>query len=455
MKVNSISALGINSVNYGALSKKSSIATNPLQRDLLAYPKGYVPYQINFTGGSYSKLPQIIKLKKLNDFPCLYCAQKMVSSKAIESLNIANSIVPRNLSEMAESLAKKADLKDLKIVQMIQKEAAKNPLADAGQYLQKLESKKEIIPDFIKQRASRKLSGAEYTQKAISTISEYEDGLMPVEKKVFKMIKESFNKNPKQTLSEILTNFRKNTIGHFSNSQTEILDEIDEIAKNTLTKQTRDAVLRATEKSKNILANGDSKFPFKRKKFIEVLNKINLSSADIEGMEQIMKKAESIPTSGNDVNAFIAKYTNRNMPSQKGLVQRSDQEIAQRLLEPSIESVEHIRPQTTFKNINKEVTVSGKDNISNLALAHKQCNSDRGHLTLNEYMRTMNPKAKEAIQKHVDFIINEIKAGRLQGMDDYPQQLKETFAKESHGSINIDISEIVAYLKQKAATVKH
>ena len=70
-------------------------------------------------------------------------------------------------------------------------------------------------------------------------------------------------------------------------------------------------------------------------------------------------------------------------------------------------------------------------------------------------MRTMNPKAKEAIQKHVDFIINEIKAGRLQGMDDYPQQLKETFAKESHGSINIDISEIVAYLKQKAATVKH
>ena len=233
------------------------------------------------------------------------------------------------------------------------------------------------------------------------------------------------------------------------------MDEIDEIAKNTLTKQTRDAVLRATEKSKNILANGDSKFPFKRKKFIEVLNKINLSSADVEGMEQIMKKAESIPTSGNDVNAFIAKYTNRNMPSQKGLVQRSDQEIAQRLLEPSIESVEHIRPQTTFKNINKEVTVSGKDNISNLALAHKQCNSDRGHLTLNEYMRTMNPKAKEAIQKHVDFIINEIKAGRLQGMDDYPQQLKETFAKESHGSINIDISEIVAYLKQKAATVKH
>ena len=111
MKVNSISALGINSVNYGALSKKSSIATNPVQRDLLAYPKGYVPYQINFTGGSYSKLPQIIKLKKLNDFPCLYCAQKMVSSKAIESLNIANSIVPRNLSEMAESLAKKSWLK--------------------------------------------------------------------------------------------------------------------------------------------------------------------------------------------------------------------------------------------------------------------------------------------------------------------------------------------------------
>ena len=138
---------------------------------------------------------------------------------------------------------------------------------------------------------------------------------------------------------------------------------------------------------------------------------------------------------------------NKNIKDKNGIyVGRSDQEIMQRLLEQSVQSVEHIRPQVTFKTSKGNYT-GPKDTISNLALAHKKCNSDRGHMTLEEYMK-FNPKAKESIQKHVDFLIQEIKSGNLKGLELYPKQLQETFAAETNGNLKIDISEIKDYIEK-------
>ena len=82
MKVNAISAMSYgNVVNKMAVKQNPSI-TSPINRELMEYPKGYVPYQINFAGaGRYSKLPGIKLLKTVEELPCLYCAQKMVQSK--------------------------------------------------------------------------------------------------------------------------------------------------------------------------------------------------------------------------------------------------------------------------------------------------------------------------------------------------------------------------------------
>ena len=250
-----------------------------------------------------------------------------------------------------------------------------------------------------------------------------------------------------------MANLRSNNIGGFESSQIKIINEIEEMAKATLSKQTKARVLNETQKSKALLNASNTSYPFKRKKFIEILNRIPLAKDDVEGMQKILEKADSIPTSGKSANAFIAKYSNRNVPQGNGaMVSRSDSEIMQRLLDPSVQSVEHIRPQVTFKTSSGSYK-GAKDVIENLALAHKQCNSDRGHLTLEQYMK-INPKAKESIQKHVDFLINEIKAGRLKGMEHYPEQLKETFARETDGRLMLDISEIKEYL-EKFMAKKH
>lgn len=450
MKVNAISAM---SYGYGvnkASVKENNKMTSPMQKDLLDYPKGYMPYQINFAGhGGYSKLPGIMLLKSVKELPCLYCAQKMVQSNVIDSLNVNNANITRTLGEVAEIINKKsAQIESSNVVASIMKAAQKNPSGNAAEFIEGLEAGgKKFVPEMIKKMTTRPMTGPEYAQKAISTIAEYEDGLMPVEKQVFQMIRDSFKKNPNQSISQIMSGLRSSNIGGFETSQTKILNEIEEMAKG-LSKQTKDKVMAEVQKSKLLLNQGNTQFPFKRKKFIEILNRIPLGKNDVDGMNKIIAKAETIPTSSKDASAFIAKYTNRNIPNGKGgYVSRSDSEVIQRILDPSRQSVEHIRPQVTFKTSDGNY-VGAKDVMNNLALAHKQCNSDRSDMSLEQYMRTINPKARESIQKHVDFLIGEIKAGRLKSLEHYPKQLQETFAAETDGRVKIDIKDIEEYIKK-------
>ncbi len=455
MKINAISAMSYGLGAKRAVSKQSSAVTSPINREIMEYPKGYIPYQINFAGGgSYSKLPGIKLLKTVKELPCLYCAEKMVQAKTIQSLGAGESVVIKTVKEFADSLSKQAGAENSKLIPRFVEAAKKNPLMPVTDFIENLESKKIFIPNSIKNAVKRPMTGIEYAQKAINTVAEYEDGLMPTERQVFKLIKAEFDKNPKQSISSIMSTLRNRNIGDFANSQTKILDEIEELAKSSLSKRAKERVLFETQRSKGLLRGNNSQFPFKRKKFIENLNRVQIAPSDVDAMQMILAKAETIPTSGKDVNAFIAKYSNRNVPrGNGGFVTRSDSEIIQRILDPSVQSVEHIRPQVTFKTSNGNY-VGAKDVIQNLALAHKQCNSDRGHLTLEQYMR-MNPKAEESIQKHVDFLIKEIKAGRLRGLEEYPKQLQETFSNETGGRLVLDISEIKEYLDKFLANKKH
>lgn len=456
MKVNAISAM---SYGYGVskpVVNTNKAMTNPLNREVMEYPKGYIPYQINFAGSGYAKLPGIKLLKTVKELPCLYCAQKMVQSKTIESLSAQNSTVTRTIKELADTLHKKIGTMEgisEGLMVAIDNAVKKNPTASSADVIDSLEMAKKAVPNVVKKMTTRPMTASEYARHAINTVAQYEDGLMPTEKQVFKMIKSAFEQNPNKSIAQIMADLRTNSINGFENSQIKIIDEIEEVAKTMLSKQTKDRVLRETQKSKSLLSANNTSYPFKRKKFIDILDRIPLAKNDVDGMAKIIEKAESIPTSGRNTSAFIAKYSNRNVPKANGgFVSRSDSEIMQRLLDPSVQSVEHIRPQVTFKTSNGEYK-GAKDVIENLALAHKQCNSDRGHLTLEEYMR-INPKARESIQKHVDFLIKEIKAGRLQGMENYPKQLQETFSKETNGRVMIDISEIKEYL-EKFMAKKH
>jgi hypothetical protein len=458
MKISAISAMSYgNGLNKTSVAKQNKAMSTPINREVMEYPKGYMPYQINFSGGgSYAKLPGIKLLKTVKDLPCLYCAQKMVSSNVIDDLSANNATITKTLGELSHSVQKKMAQTGTEspVFTAIINGAKKNPLANSLDFLESLEAKKQIVPDAIKKMATRQMTGTEYAQKAISTISEYEDGLMPVEKQVFQMIKDAFNKNPNQSISQIMSGLRTNKLGGFEVSQTKILDEIAQMA-SSLSRQTKQRVLYAVDKSKTLLNESNNAYPFKRKKFIEILNRIPISKQDVNGMNKIIEKAETIPTSSKDAGAFIAKYSNRNIPTGKGLfVSRSDSEIVQRLLDPSRQSVEHIRPQVTFKTSGGSYT-GPKDVIQNLALAHKQCNSDRSDMSLEQYMNTINPKAKESIQKHIDFLIKEIKAGRLEGLEKYPEQLQETFANETNGRLKLDISEIKDYMDKFMAKKNH
>ena len=208
MKINSISAVSYcGGVSNRNSFKQNSAMTAPQLREVNEYPKGYMPYQINFAGGGYSKLPGIVLLKTVKDLPCLYCAKKMVQSKEIQKLGSQDAVVTRSVKELVDVLHKKIGSLGgaaESFVKAIEATAKQTPNANSLEFIQNFESTNKVVPEFIKKYVQRPMTGSEYAKTAVNFISGYEDALMPTERSVFKMIKEAFDKNPNQSISNIL-----------------------------------------------------------------------------------------------------------------------------------------------------------------------------------------------------------------------------------------------------------
>ncbi len=422
-------------------NKTFAYVTSPIERPFATYPAGYVPYQINFEGGDYQKLPQILKLKSLKNLPCIYCGTKMIPSSVYYDLQFANNKVGRTVTEFINAIKPSVlslDDAGKNIYKTIENIAKEKPDAKVGTYLDKIAEKTEV-PNFMKKLAERDLTTKEYTQRIIEIISPYEEGLMPVEKALFKEIKIANAGETKKSLQDIMNDLRGLTIDILNKKQNKVIADIETTAHQELRGATKGKVLDITRRAKELLKDDASSGQFKRKDFIKDIKRIKTSNTREQNViNNLVKIAEQTPNSEQDLGAFVAKYSCKlNKNSSLEAKQRSNEEIAQRLINPSIASVEHIRPQETYKNIRITHTVP-KDNIANLSLAHRSCNSERDNLSLAQYIH-QKPEVKSFIQKHVDFVSDAIKKGELTGMDDYPQQLKTAYEEGSHGAIKITL----------------
>ncbi len=128
-----------------------------------------------------------------------------------------------------------------------------------------------------------------------------------------------------------------------------------------------------------------------------------------DALDVIVKIAKKLPTSKDNMSAYIVKYSDR-----------SDREIGERLLTPSRASIEHIFPDS----------LGGDDEAANFMLTTTSMNSERGNMPIPEFHKRY-PDIPRHSQAYFDDIINAGNKGKLKGHEWYPYLFRDTWKQES------------------------
>ncbi|MCQ2958068.1 MAG: HNH endonuclease [Candidatus Gastranaerophilales bacterium] len=270
------------------------------------------------------------------------------------------------------------------------------------------------------------------TQKGIDLseeISKYQSRLRGVELKIAKRLIILAPKYPEKNLKDLFILMYRNSIKQLEKSQQKVILKINKLS-NGLEGQTFLAVKKDITFVSRLLRKRKNTQTFKRKTFIAGFYKL-LAEEENERNKKILEiislKAKKLPTSGNSIDAFIVKYHRRSM-----------EEIAQRLLDSSLASTEHIMPRAD----------GGVNDPSNYLVQCKYCNNERSSMSYRDWLKR-HPEMKRNIQIYMDKVINLIVDKKIQNHDFYPLVVKSTILKESEGLLDIRICGIFNYLRLK------
>lgn len=271
-------------------------------------------------------------------------------------------------------------------------------------------------------RIEKKLAKCETLSERINTLEVYRTSMQKLEKQVFQVLKVYQMNNPNGTMNDCLQQLKPNCLTELRISQFQVLDEVDNIS-NKLGAKTSYEIRKVTTNARTKIIEDKQDSIFKRKDLLAELYDLTKDHPNQEVVKEMWNKANELPKSTKDFNAFVVKYANR-----------SQQEIATRLLRPSKASIEHIRPA----NPDSMDVEAGENNLSNFMLASRDWNSGRSNRPLPEFIRE-HPAIPRYTQMYINDIIKAIHKGLLKDCDWYPYVIKEKLYNESQGLIDLNL----------------
>ena len=292
----------------------------------------------------------------------------------------------------------------------------------AGNSLRKL--KDIICPYFgVKMLTSSELTKAEYqldkclnVKEFVKVLRSYSRFMQPVEKKIYKQFAQVAKQDPNKTLTNILQEMYEEAIIKLKLEEFNVLDDVDKISLGLSPKCALEVHAKTTKCREVILENNQDD-TFKRKTLLSSLDEIKHSRKEKEVFEKMYDRAIYLPTSGSSENAFVVKYADR-----------SQREIAKRLLRASLATIEHVKPESK----------GGENSIGNFLLASANANSTRSNMPLSKFIERF-PSVSRNCQKYINQIIAIINKGGLRGEETYPYKIRKTLKKEA--GIELDLSE--------------
>ena len=304
----------------------------------------------------------------------------------------------------------------------------------------------------------------------IKELKKFEKSLFPVENGIFNILKSLSEKYPEKNLQELLKLkypiAEKKLIQQQANTLNRINMVIRDLPKEEFLK-IREIVQESFDKI--FAPNPNPQDRFKRKALLYKLKTQNLTNKKIQ--KRIIKLAEKLPNSETSVNSFIVKYSepyriryeNKN-PKQ---IPQTSEEIALRLLRPSLATEEHIYPQAMYR-AEELAARNGDETAKNLSklrvtiLTSNYINEIKKDFLFDDFAPKVKYNINENIQKHINKLIkidkdwlNHGKIEDAELLTDYIITLKEEFQRRSK-IINIDIKDFEEKLPEiKDKIAKH
>ncbi len=268
-------------------------------------------------------------------------------------------------------------------------------------------------------RIEKRLDTCKNVKDAVKILSRYTRYMQDTEKKMYKKFAEAAKTYPSKTMPQCLKLWYDDAIVKLKLEEFNVLDDVDKISLK-LSPQNALAVHAKTTRCRQVILENRKEDTFKRKILLMSLDDIKPDSAGKEAAvwEKLKDRAVYLPTSGTSENAFIVKYADR-----------TQQEVAKRILRPSIATIEHIQPNS----------LDGENTIGNFLLASAGANSMRSNMPLTKFIE-MYPSIPKKCQAYIEQVVDYIHRGWLKGNETYPYKVQKKLAEESGGLINLDLS---------------
>lgn len=304
----------------------------------------------------------------------------------------------------------------------------------------------------------------------IKELKKFEKSLFPVENGIFNILKSLSEKYPEKNLQELLKLKYPIAEKKLIQQQANTLNQINMVIRDLPKEEFRKIREIVQESFDKIFApNPNPQDRFKRKALLYKLKTQNLTNKKIQ--KRIIKLAEKLPNSETSVNSFIVKYSepyriryeNKN-PKQ---IPQTSEEIALRLLRPSLATEEHIYPQAMYR-AEELAARNGDETAKNLSklrvtiLTSNYINEIKKDFLFDDFAPKVKYNINENIQKHINKLIkidkDWLNHGKIEDaalLTDYIMTLKEEFQRRSK-IINIDIKDFEEKLPEiKDKIAKH
>ncbi len=243
------------------------------------------------------------------------------------------------------------------------------------------------------------------------------------EKKAVAQMMQHLREFPECNLLQTVQALNVVYLEHLQQSQNGILDKVKKVADANLEPKQAKRINEIVDEAKKEIYNSNGAH-FKRKAFLERLERYSRSSG--KDFSKVYEVARNLPTSSSSVPAFFVKYS-----------RRSNDEIASRLLLPSIATTEHIIPQS----------LKGKDRTDNYLVMCADCNSQRSSMPYTEWLR-IQPKMKYSFEKYIKEVTERIKIGELgEQYATYPAEVSKVVGIQSSGQITAESENYIEKVK--------
>lgn len=304
----------------------------------------------------------------------------------------------------------------------------------------------------------------------IKELKKFEKSLFPVENGIFNILKSLSEKYPEKNLQELLKLkypiAEKKLIQQQANTLNRINMVIRDLPKEEFLK-IREIVQESFDKI--FAPNPNPQDRFKRKALLYKLKTQNLTNKKIQ--KRIIKLAEKLPNSETSVNSFIVKYSEpyriRYENKNPKRIPQTSEEIALRLLRPSLATEEHIYPQAMYR-AEELAARNGDETAKNLSklrvtiLTSNYINEIKKDFLFDDFAPKVKYNINENIQKHINKLIkidkDWLNHGKIEDaalLTDYIMTLKEEFQRRSK-IITIDIKDFEEKLPEiKDKIAKH